>query len=333
MPQRALFAGLVLAGATFSPIAHTAAPDTMSALLPASICHVDVPQVATDAPGTLAGWAADAQRFDGLSSFHRTVTTATPEAQAYFDQGMRWLWAFNHDEATRSFARAATIDPDCAMCFWGVALAVGPNYNLPLMLAPRGKVAFAALERANALAARASPVEQALIAALGKRYPNEDALDDDAFARVQADYASAMSQAAQSFPFDDDVVTMAAEALMTANAWRLWTLNGQPAPGTPDVLAMLEAVLARTELHPGANHYYIHAVEASPNPGQAAPEAERLGTLMPAAGHIVHMPSHILPARRPLRGGGRGEQARGEGRPGLLRAGSPARLLSGLQRA
>ena len=147
-------------------------------------------------PTTLAQWADGAQLFDGLGSFHRTVTTSSKEAQAYFDQGMRLLWAFNHDESTRSFAKAAQLDPGCAMCFWGVALTVGPNYNMPMMAEPRAKVAWEALQQAKANASHATPVEQALIGALAARYPDARPLDPSNEGPVLAAYAQAMQSAA-----------------------------------------------------------------------------------------------------------------------------------------
>jgi tetratricopeptide (TPR) repeat protein len=284
----ALAAALLAGGAT--------APDISvhPQRLLVSICHVTVPQAQAGIPETVAGWAAGAQLFAGLGQVHRRVSTTSPAAQAYFDQGLAWLWAFNHDEATRSFARAATLDPGCALCFWGVALTIGPNYNLPLMSAPRGKVAFAALQRAQKLAPSSSAPEQALIGALAKRYPSPNALTQDQFAAVQNSYASAMRDVARTYPGDDDIVTFAAEALMTANAWKLWDAAGNPAPSTPEILAKLQTVLARNALHPGANHYFIHAMESSPDPARAIPAAERLGSLLPGAGHLVHMPAHIF---------------------------------------
>ena len=143
-------------------------------------------------PVTLAQWADGAQLFDGLGNFHRAVTTNSKEAQAYFDQGMRLLWAFNHDESSRSFAKAAQIDPGCAMCFWGVALTVGPNYNLPMMAEPRAKVAWEALQQAKATASHTTPVEQALIGALAARYPDAKPLDPSNEGPILTAYAQAM---------------------------------------------------------------------------------------------------------------------------------------------
>ncbi len=245
-------------------------------------------------PETIAQWAEAAQLFDGLGDSHRGVSTKSPEAQAYFDQGMRLLWAFNHDEATRSFAKAAVIDPQCAMCYWGVALTIGPNYNLPMMAEPRGRVAWDALHQAERIANTGTPVEQALIAALEKRYPSAAALDPASAGPPLTAYADAMKAVADRFPDDADVATMTAEAMMNINAWKLWALDGTPTPGTEEIVARLEAVLAKNPGHPGANHYYIHAIEASPDPDKAIPSAERLPAMMPAAGHIVHMPAHIM---------------------------------------
>ena len=245
-------------------------------------------------PVTLAQWADGAQSFDGLGNFHRAVTTNSKEAQAYFDQGMRLLWAFNHDESSRSFAKAAQIDPGCAMCFWGVALTVGPNYNLPMMAEPRAKVAWEALQQAKATASHTTPVEQALIGALAARYPDAKPLDPSNEGPILTAYAQAMQQVAQTFPDDSDVRTLTAEALMNINAWKLWSLDGKPTAGTEEIVALLEGVLAKDPRHPGANHYYVHAIEASPHPEKAVAAAERLPGMMPAAGHLEHMPAHIM---------------------------------------
>jgi tetratricopeptide (TPR) repeat protein len=245
-------------------------------------------------PATLADWAHGAQLFDGLGTFHRPTSSKSTEAQQYFDQGMRLLWAFNHDESTRSFARAAQLDPHCAICLWGVALTVGPNYNMPMMAAARAKVAYGSLEQANRVLAHASPVERALINALKARYPRPAALDPSNEGPVLEAYAGAMHTVAQQFPADDDIQTMYAESLMNINAWKLWTKDGQPAPGTDEIVRTLESVLARNPQHPGANHYYVHAIEASPHPEKAVAAAERLRGMMPAAGHLEHMPAHIM---------------------------------------
>ncbi len=245
-------------------------------------------------PTTLDAWADGAQLFAGLGNFHRPTATSSPQAQAYFDQGMRLLWAFNHDEAARSFARATQIDPKCAMCFWGVALALGPNYNMPMMADTRAGVGWQAIQRAQALASSATPVDQALIAALAKRFNGAKGLDPSNSGPLMQAYASAMRDVVQRFPDDLDAKVMFAETMMNLNPWKLWNADGTAAPGTAEIVAMLEAVLAKAPNHPGANHYYIHAVEASRDPGLAIGAAERVADAMPAAGHLVHMPSHIM---------------------------------------
>lgn len=242
---------------------------------------------------TIADWARGAQLFDGLGSFHRPVTTRSPEAQRYFDQGMRLIWAFNHDEATRSFAKAAELDPACAMCLWGVALTLGPNYNMPMMAEARARVGWDAIARARASTA-ATPVERALIAALATRFAGPQPLDPANSAPHLAAYVAAMRDAAARFPADLDVQTLFAEALMNTNPWKLWNADGTPGPGTPEIVATLNRVLAADPRHPGANHYLIHAVEASNRPGDAVAAAEALKGMMPAAGHLEHMPSHIM---------------------------------------
>lgn len=245
-------------------------------------------------PHTVADWAVGAQLFDGLGDFHRKVSTSSVQAQQYFDQGMRYLWAFNHDESTRSFAKAAQLDPGCALCYWGVALTVGPNYNLPFMAQPRAQAAWEALQQAQRTASQATPVEQALVGAVARRYRGAVPLDPSNEGPVLTAYADAMREVATRFPDDLDVQVLYAEAMMNLRPWKLWTLDGQPAPGTEEIVAILESVLARNPAHPGANHYLIHAMEASPHPDRALASAERLHGMMPAAGHLQHMPAHIL---------------------------------------
>jgi len=245
-------------------------------------------------PDTLAGWAKGAQLFDGLGTFHRKITTRSPLAQKYFDQGMRFIWAFNHDEATRSFAKAAQIDPRCASCYWGVALTLGPNYNMPMMNSARAKVGWDAVRKAEANARRATPVERALIAAVAKRYRGTGEVDESNSNPLLNAYVSAMRDVAVKYPNDLDVQTMYAEGLMNTNPWKLWNADGTPNPGTEQILKQLRYVLEKDPRHPGANHYYIHAVEASQHPEQAMASAEVLEGMMPAAGHLEHMPAHIL---------------------------------------
>jgi tetratricopeptide (TPR) repeat protein len=231
--------------------------------------------------------------FDGLGELHRPIETGSREAARYFDQGLRLLYAFNHDEARRSFQEAERLDPSCAMCFWGDALTLGPNLNKPMVPTDEA-AAFDAANEAVDLSSNASAVSRALIAALALRYPTKATLD--AAARKAADraYGDAMRRIAAEFPDDDDVQTLFAESLMDLRPWDFWTPDGQAQPGTLAIVATLDRVLARSPLHPGANHYIIHAVEASPHPEHALDAARRLGALMPLAGHLVHMPAHIF---------------------------------------
>jgi len=245
-------------------------------------------------PETLAGWAKGAQLFDGLGTFHRKITTRSPLAQKYFDQGMRLLWAFNHDEATRSFAKAAKIDPSCASCYWGVALTLGPNYNMPMMSSARGRVGWEALRKARSNARRATPVERALIAAVAKRYRGVEEVDPSNSKPLLGAYVEAMRAVAAKYPNDLDVQTMYAEGLMNTNPWKLWNEDGTANPGTDQIVSTLRSVLEKDPNHPGANHYYIHAVEASQHPDLAIRSAEVLNGMMPSAGHLEHMPAHIL---------------------------------------
>ena len=245
-------------------------------------------------PNTLAGWAKGAQLFDGLGSFRRKITTRSSLAQQYFDQGMRFIWAFNHDEATRSFAKAAQIDPRCASCYWGVALTLGPNYNMPMMSSPRARVGWTAVRKAEANARRAKPVERALIAAVAKRYRGTGEVDPSNSQPLLNAYVEAMRKVSEKYPDDLDVQTMYAEALMNTNPWKLWNADGSANPGTDKIVSTLQHVLEKDPKHPGANHYYIHAVEASKHPEAGVASAEVLEGMMPAAGHLEHMPAHIL---------------------------------------
>ena len=228
--------------------------------------------------------------FDNLGDYHRTITTTSRQAQAYFDQGLRLLYGFNHHEAQASFREAARLDPACAMCVWGSALTHGSNYNSPTD-AERERGAWAAVSRARTLAAtRGTEPERALIAALAARHAAAPTADRAALDRT---YADAMRDVTRRFPADLDAATLFADALMNLRPWSLWTPEGTPQPGTEEIVATLERVLAADPRHPGANHLYIHAVEASPDPRRAEAAADRLLALMPGAGHMVHMPSHI----------------------------------------
>lgn len=226
--------------------------------------------------------------FDGIGAIHHPVSTQSFLAQRYFDQGLRFMYAFNHDEAEASFREAVRQDPNLAMGYWGVALALGPNINLPEDTR-RGKEAYTAINKAKSLEPHASPAERDYIDALSRRYVASGEMSD----AQQRAYADAMRQVWARHPEDPDAGTLFAESLMDLHPWAFWSDDGKPEPGTAEIVATLGAVLAKHPNHTGANHYLIHAVEASPNPGQALPSARRLATLAPAAGHLVHMPAHI----------------------------------------
>jgi tetratricopeptide (TPR) repeat protein len=252
-------------------------------LLAAACTHAARPKPEAASP------APTVPLFDNLGAHHHAITTSSPLAQQYFDQGLRLIYAFNHDEAIRAFEQAARLDPDCAMAYWGIGFAHGPNYNLPLD-SERNQAAYAATQKAVAAAAHVSAAEQAYIHALARRYSLDPNADRKALDR---DFADGMREVAQRYPDDTDAATLYAESMMDLRPWDLWRADGQPQPGTIEIVATLEGVLQKDPNHPGANHYYIHAVEASPHPDRALASAQRVGTLMPGAGHLVHMPSHI----------------------------------------
>ena len=227
--------------------------------------------------------------YDSLGSYSYRITTTTPTAQRWFDQGLRLVYAFNHAEAQRAFREAVRLDPSCAMCFWGVALTEGGNYNDPTD-ADREKKALSAVQAARALAAGVGPGERALILALAKRHSGESGATR---ADLDRAYADAMREVSRQFPDDLEAATFFADAAMNLRPWNLWAPDGTPNPGTEEIVQTLEGVLARAPNHPGAIHLYIHAVEASAKPGRAEAAADRLLKLMPGAGHVVHMPSHI----------------------------------------
>ncbi len=228
--------------------------------------------------------------FDNLGEHHHSVTTSNELAQKFFDQGLRFVYGFNHDEAERAFREAARLDPDCAMAWWGVAVALGPNINLPLD-DERNKRALDAVEKAQALSGKANDVERAYISSIATRYSSDSKVER---AQLDRKYSEAMAELSRRHPEDNDAAVLYAESLMDLKPWQLWTADGRPQDGTLEIMRVLEQVLAREPNHPGANHYYIHAVEASPDPGRALPSAMRLKTLVPGAGHLVHMPAHIF---------------------------------------
>jgi tetratricopeptide (TPR) repeat protein len=224
---------------------------------------------------------------EGLGDHHHAVTTRSPEAQRFFDQGLALTYGFNHADAIRSFREATRLDGECAMCWFGIALASGPNINAAMDSAS-GAAAYEAVENAAGRAQMATEPERALIEALTKRYAP---VPGGPRAALDTAYANAMRDVATRYPDDDDVATLYAEALMLLSPWNYWT-DGKPRPQTPEILATLERVIERNPNHAGACHFYIHAVEAA-QPERAVACAERLPSLMPGAGHIVHMPAHI----------------------------------------
>jgi pimeloyl-ACP methyl ester carboxylesterase/tetratricopeptide (TPR) repeat protein len=231
-----------------------------------------------------------APELSGLGTDHLPVTTRVPKAQAFFDQGLRLLYAFNHQESRRAFQQAARLDPSLAMAHWGQAMTLAPNLNAP-MTAESARLAKAATREAVRLSAGADAMERALIDALARRFAVNSAAPRAPL--LDQAYAEAMARVAADFPFEPNVQTLYADAVMNTMPWDYWQKDGTPKPATSTLMATLEDVLARHPYHAGANHYYIHLIEASPTPERAEASADRLGSLMPAAGHMVHMPAHI----------------------------------------
>jgi tetratricopeptide (TPR) repeat protein len=227
--------------------------------------------------------------FDNLGSLHHPITTTSEQAQRFFDQGLRLVYAFNHEEAIRSFEAAADLDSQAAMPYWGIALALGPNINSEMEKKDERR-AIEMVQKARRLAGHITSVEQAYIEALVTRYVGRKGVKRKGLDEA---YAKAMRSVAQRFPEDGDAATLFAEALMDLRPWDFWKPDGRPQPGTEEIVTTLEAVLVKNPDHPGACHYYLHAVEASLQPERALPCADRLPGLMPGAGHLVHMPAHI----------------------------------------
>ncbi|HVI14330.1 MAG TPA: tetratricopeptide repeat protein [Pseudolabrys sp.] len=272
------------------PICHTPVAKGLPTMM-LRLAQTEVPRAEMSAANAAPAFAdTEPPLWTGLGSVAYEVSTANERAQAYFDQGLRLAYAFNHGEAQRAFRMAQKLDPECAMCFWGEALVLGPNINLPMQedaVAP----AFAAAQKAKALAGKASPREQALIGALAVRYGSDPKA---ARAPFDAAYATEMAKVAKQFPDDDEIATLYTEAVMDLSPWNYWKPGGhEPNPQSVPIVPTLERVLARNPNHPGAIHYYIHAVEASDRPKRAEPYADRLRGAIPGAGHLVHMPSHI----------------------------------------
>jgi tetratricopeptide (TPR) repeat protein len=238
-----------------------------------------------DAPAAPVG----ATLLEGLGDYHRAITTSKPEAQRWFDQGLMLSYGFNHDAAERSFLKAVEVDPDCAMCWWGAALVLGPHVNAAMDPANDAK-AWMRLQKARALAPRVDLWEQAFIEALATRYAEDPPADRSALDRA---YANAMRGLVRKLPDDLDAATLYAEALMNLSPWDYYDARGRPKGHTTEIVAVLESVMARAADHAGALHLYIHAVEASNQPGRGAAAADRLRDLVPGSGHLVHMPAHI----------------------------------------
>src|SRR5881275_107097 len=233
--------------------------------------------------------AKPATLMQGYGNLHHPVSTDNAQAQQFFDQGFRQIYAFNHDEAARSFQRAADLDPKLAMAYWGVAEAVGPNYNDPAS-DDRFAIAHTAIQKAVDLSSSVSPAEQAYIKAMALRFPADPKADRRQAAEA---YHDAMREVAKQFPDDLDAATLFAESGMNLHPWGLWHPDGTPEAGTEEIVATLESVIKRDPNHMGAVHYYIHSVEGSRSPERALAGANRLAALAPGAGHIVHMPAHV----------------------------------------
>lgn len=226
----------------------------------------------------------------GMGTYHHKITTSSEQAQKFFDQGLTLAYAFNHAEAERSFREAARLDPNCAMCYWGISLVLGPNINMQ-MDKESVPPAYVALNKAKELMKNASAKEQDYITALATRYGPSPVQDRTKFNEA---YANAMREVAKKYPDDVDAATLFAEAMMDIHPWDYYNKETrEPQPWTPEIVSTLESVMKKNPNHPGANHFYIHAVEASNHPERGLPMAERLSTLVPAAGHLVHMPAHI----------------------------------------
>ena len=258
-------------------------------------CADDVDSQSSTAPAQSLAQRAGAPLFEGMGDYHMPITTADPDAQRYFDQGMVLAFGFNHAESIRSFRAAQTLDPTCAMCFWGEALATGPNINVTsngkAIMAPTERAsARAAVDQALALVDDVSPKEQDWIRAMDQRYDGQADTPRDPLDR---NWANALAHMALRYPDDTTVASVYAEALMNTMPWDYWGPEGEAKPDTQSVIASLEAVMDADPDHPLALHLYIHALEASSNAAKAEPAADRLANLVPGSGHLVHMPSHI----------------------------------------
>lgn len=240
-------------------------------------------------PPSTADTLVGATLLNGLGNYHFPITTSQPQVQRWFDQGLMLTYGFNHDAAERSFLRATQLDPNCAMCWWGSALVLGPHVNAAMNPDNNGK-AWTRLQKAIALASKASPREQAYITALSARYAEHPPKDRKP---LDAAYAEATGQLAGQFPDDLDAAAFHAEALMDMQPWDYYDSYLRPKGNTDEIISVLESVMERNPNHPGALHFYVHAVEASADPQRGVKAADRLRSLIPASGHLVHMPAHI----------------------------------------
>jgi tetratricopeptide (TPR) repeat protein len=234
--------------------------------------------------------ADHARLFDGMGEIHHRIATTNPEAQKFFDQGLALVYAFNFGEAINSFQHAAELDPNSAMPYWGMALANGPNYNAWIVSRDHERAGFDAIQTAVGLAPNAPEQERAYIDALARCFTDESAPDQP---RLAHDYSNAMREVYRRYPDDPDAAVLFAASLMNLNPWHLWKIDGQPRTDTSEIVTVLEEALRRWPEHTGVNHFYVHTMEGSPYPEGALPSAQRLETLAPAAGHLVHMSSHI----------------------------------------
>src|SRR5262245_20074450 len=245
----------------------------------------------------------DEMTYYDLGTYSRRITTKSPETQLWFDRGLNWVFGFNHAEAIKCFGKALELDPQCAMAQWGISYAAGPNYNLPWHLYdPAGKAqalgaAYDAMQAALALVNRASPVEQALISALPARYPQREPIEDQS--SWDKAFTAAMRKVSAASPNDLDVSCVLAEAIMNETPWKMWDLSTggvAEGAGTTETVELLEGLFGKVPAawdHPGLLHLYVHLMEMSPFPQRALRQGDRLRDLVPDAGHLIHMPTHI----------------------------------------
>jgi hypothetical protein len=272
-----LVLGVLVAGVLYTRSARSPNPPAT----PVAAAPPEAPAPATGLPG--------ATLLDGLGTHHFEIGSRVPEVARWFDQGLMLTYGFNHDAAERSFLRATQLDPECAMCWWGAALVLGPHVNSAMDPANADK-AWQRLQRALELAPKASAREQAWIRALSARYAKSPPADRKALDEA---WATATGQLAAAYPQDLDAATFHAEAMMDTQPWDYYDAALRPKGHTAEIVATLESVLQRNPEHPGALHLYVHAVEASADPQRGVAAADRLRTLIPGSGHLVHMPAHI----------------------------------------